>query len=84
MIMTIMLVVSVGSFVGTFFMLGKSKHADLKHKTDVDNLQKLVDDNIGLSTQLFRLYSVLQENQALQIKAMEVISKNQSVRKVIT
>jgi hypothetical protein len=75
-ISTILLVVTIGLFLISLVALRRATRAN---KIEIGNMQKIIDDNIKLSGQLFKLYSALQENQSLQIKAFEAISKTQKI-----
>lgn len=66
-------------FVVSLIMLGRVKGQYALYKEDIERVQKVIDDNVKLSTQLYKLYSVLQDNQNLQLKAVEVMSKNQKM-----
>jgi hypothetical protein len=76
---TALLVLTLVMFGASLMFLSKSIVAHRKYKKEIDGLQRLIDDNVKLSQQLFKLYSVLQDNQDLQIKAFELMSKNQKV-----
>jgi predicted transcriptional regulator len=80
MIFTIVLViVSIAMFSYSVVMFGRTKAILESSKSETAAIQKTIDDNIKLSKQLYKLYSALQQNQTLQMKAIEVMSKHQKL-----
>lgn len=75
----VLLVVAILLFACSLVMIGRAKSVLGTHKADIDLLQKSIDDNINLSKNLYKFYSALQENQTLQIKAVEMVSKHQKL-----
>lgn len=60
-------------------MFGRTRSTLQSHRSEVSVLQQSIDDNVKLSKQLYKLYSALQQNQTLQMKAIEVMSKHQKL-----
>jgi hypothetical protein len=78
-ISTILLVTTVSLILLSLFSIKKSRDFYIKSKTEIESLQKVIDDNIKLSGQLYKLYAALQDSQSLQIKAFEALSKTQKI-----
>lgn len=78
MVEIILSVVVFFLFVIAYFLYIHKQEID-RNQEDVTAMQKLIDDNITLSTQLYKLYSSLQENQNLQLKAFDLMSKAQKL-----
>lgn len=79
MISVLLVIFSWMACVSAFAMLYKTKRAQLKQQEELEALRKTTEDSLKISTELFRFYSTLQDNQNLQIKAFEAMSKNQKL-----
>ncbi len=77
--MIALLIVSIILLVCSLVTFGRVRMILQVGKTDTIVLQKSIDDNVNLSKQLYKFYSALQENQKLQMKAIEAMSKHQKL-----
>lgn len=75
----VLLIVASLLFVTSLVILGRTRTMVDMYKAELSILQKSIDDNLGLSKQLYKFFSALQENQTLQMKAVEIMSKHQKI-----
>lgn len=75
----VLLIVCIILLAYSVVMFGRTRSTLQSHRSKVSVLQQSIDDNVKLSKQLYKLYSALQQNQTLQMKAIEVMSKHQKL-----